>query len=201
MENLFEKACNYALEKHSGQHRKDGSIYILQPFEVATIAGSITTNEEILSAAVLHDVPEECDVEIVEIQELFGNKVAKIVELETEPKFKDVPKRFSWRLRKTEAIKRLQNTDEIGFKIVYLADKLANIRALYRDYESIGQKAFDRFNVNSMEEQAWYYFSVLNSVIELQDTDAYKELYGRVCVLFKDYKEEFINGKDSNTLS
>ena len=70
MENLFEKACNYALEKHSGQHRKDGSIYILHPFEVATIAGSITTNEEILSRVLV----SRYEIDMPLIKEMYEYK-------------------------------------------------------------------------------------------------------------------------------
>lgn len=185
MNNLFDKACLYAIEKHKGQRRKDGSIYILHPFEVATIVSSITNDEEILAASMLHDVCEDCGVDVFEIKEFFTERVYNIVSLETEPKYNDISKHDSWRLRKETALNRLEETNEIGFKIIYLSDKLANIRSLYRDYTSIGVKAFDKFNNSSIEEQKWYYYSVLDKLSELSNTDAYNEFKSKLDIIFK----------------
>lgn len=191
MENIFEKACLYALEKHKNQRRKDGSIYILHPFEVATIVSTVTKDEDVLAASILHDVPEECDVDIEEIRNLFGDRVSDIVRLETEPKFPNLSKKDSWKLRKEEAINRLHNSNDIGFKIVYLSDKLANIRSLYISYQTMGLDAFNKFNVKSIDDQAWYYYSVLNEVSELKDTDIYREYEIKINEIFNGYEKRF----------
>lgn len=188
MENIFEKACIYALEKHKNQRRKDGSIYILHPFEVATILSTITKDEEVLAAGVLHDVPEDCDVEISEIKELFGDRVAEIVRLETKEKYPNIDKKESWKLRKEEMINRLHDSNDIGFKMVYLSDKLANIRSLYISYKKTGLDAFNKFNVKNVDDQEWYYYSVLNEVKELKDTDIYKEYENKINEIFKNYR-------------
>lgn len=185
MNDLFEKACKYTVEKHKGQRRKDGSIYVLHPFEVATLVNTITQDEEVLAAALLHDIPEDCNVEINEITSLFGERVGQIVSLETEPKYPNLSKKDSWKLRKEEALRRLHNTNDIGFKIIYLCDKLSNIRSLYREYKTIGLEAFNKFNVTSISDQSWFYFSVLNELTQLKDTDAYKELEEKVKEIFK----------------
>lgn len=190
MNKLFDKACIYAIEKHSCQKRKDGTLYILHPFEVASIANTITKDEEVLSAAILHDVCEECNIDTNEIRNLFGERVGKIVSLETEKKYQNLSKKDSWKLRKEEAIKRLKETDEIGFKIVYLSDKLANIRSLFIDYKCNGKEAFYKFNVTNIEEQAWYYYSILDAIRDLNNTDAYKEYKEKIDIIFKN------NGKD-----
>ena len=200
MEGLFKEALEYATLKHQGMKRKDGSDYITHPIEVTTIANTITNDEEVLSTCMLHDVPEECDVSIDEIKKLFGDRVGKLVDLETEPKYSDIPKKESWILRKTEAIRRLNTTDDIGFKIVYLSDKLANLRSLYKDYQVNGLHAFDKFNVNDVNQQAWYYCSVLDELSELKDTEAYKEYEKYINEIFKDYRRDNNNGKNSNTL-
>ena len=188
MKSIFDKASEYAIKRHQNQRRKDGSLYILHPFEVVSIVSTITLDEEILASAMLHDVIEECDVEIHEIKELFTDRVAKIVELETEPKFLNLSKKDSWKLRKEEIIKRLKKTDEIGFKIVFLADKLSNIRSLYRDIEINGLKAFDKFNNNSIDEQEWFYYSALNEIRELKNTSAYQEFLEKLNYIFKKEK-------------
>ena len=190
MGNIVEKAIKYATEKHSGQKRKDGTIYVLHPLEVVTIASSITNDEEVLAAATLHDVIEECDIDIKEITNIFGNRVSKIVALETEPKYPELSKDKSWQLRKEEAIRRLNNSDDIGFKIVYLSDKLANIRSLFKDFNMNGLDALNKFNIRDKDMQAWYYFSVLEAVKELNKHDAYKELEDKVKYIFKDYERK-----------
>lgn len=200
MKSLFEKAIKYATEKHSGQIRKDGTIYILHPFEVATIVSTITKDEEVLTSALLHDVIEECDVDIEEITELFGKRVGKIVDLETEPKFSELSKIESWKFRKEEAIRRLEQTDDIGFKIVYLSDKLSNIRALYRDIQINGINAFNKFNISDIKEQRWYYYSILNVLKELNEFEAYKELDTKINYIFKTYGKELDNGKENYIL-
>ena len=190
MDNIFERAIKYATEKHSGQKRKDGTIYILHPLEVATIVSTITNDEEVIASAILHDVVEESDVNINEITEIFGDRVGKIVGLETEPKYFNLSKSESWKLRKEEAIRRLNETDDIGFKIVYLSDKLANIRSIYRDYMINGIDSFNKFNISDIGLQAWYYYSVLEAVKDLSEYDAYKELTEKVNSIFKDYRSD-----------
>ncbi len=189
MMNLFEKASEYSIDAHKGQTRKDGSIYVLHPFEVASIAGTITFDDEVLAAAVLHDVPEECKIDPKVIGEKFGERIGNIVALATEPRYPELPRDRSWKLRKIEALRRLNTCDDIGFKIVYLSDKLANIRALYRDFEKEGYDAFNKFNVKDAKEQAWYYYSVLDGLEELSKTDAYKEYKYLIDIIFKNKKK------------
>lgn len=184
MDNLFDKACKYAIEKHSNQKRKDGSIYILHPFEVATIASTITNDEEVLSAAILHDCVEDTDSNIDEIYDLFGERISKLVENETEPVFPDLSKEESWKLRKKCALERLDKTTDIGFKIIYLSDKLSNIRSLYRDYRINGNEAFNKFNVKDIDTQSWFYHEVLKHLKELNEYDAYKELEEKIDIIF-----------------
>ena len=82
---------------------------------------------------------------------------------------------------------------------MYLSDKLSNIRSLYKDFRNNGIKAFDRFHVNNIEEQAWYYYEVLNNVLELSNTDVYKEYKIKLDYIFN-YQRSFENGEKSNTL-
>ncbi len=83
---IFEKAVAFAFKAHEGQRRKDGSIYVLHPLEVAVIVGSMTNDEEILAAAVLHDTVEDTSVTAQDILDNFGERVAELVAHETENK-------------------------------------------------------------------------------------------------------------------
>ena len=150
----------------------------------------MTQDQEILAAAVLHDVPEECSVTIEEITNLFTQRVGELVGLETELKFEGISKDKSWKVRKQTAITRLNKTNDIGFKMIYLSDKLANIRALYKDYKQNGIKAFEKFNVKNIDEQSWYYNEILNSVKELEDYEAYKEYKKLINYIFEPNEKE-----------
>ena len=107
-----------------------------------------------------------------------------------------ISKDKSWKVRKQTAITRLNKANDIGFKMIYLSDKLANIRALYKDYKQNGIKAFEKFNVKNIDEQSWYYNEVLNSVKELEDYEAYKEYKKLINYIFEpNEKEESIWAK------
>ena len=86
--SLFDDAARFAVEAHADMTRKGGGLpYILHPFEVATIAASMTSDEEVLAAALLHDVVEDAGVDFNELRERFGNRVADLVASETENKY------------------------------------------------------------------------------------------------------------------
>ena len=84
-------AIEFAAKAHDGMVRKkDKTPYILHPLEAATIVGTMTSDQDIISAAVLHDVVEDTEITIDEIEDLFGNRVRKLVESETEDKRADL---------------------------------------------------------------------------------------------------------------
>lgn len=59
MGEILNKAIVYAVKAHNGQVRKGTQVpYILHPLEAASIVGTLTTDEEVIAAAVLHDVVE-----------------------------------------------------------------------------------------------------------------------------------------------
>ena len=84
MENVLNRAIVFATEAHEGQYRKGTQIpYILHPMEAAAIVGTMTTDEEIIAGAVLHDVVEDTDTTIDDVQEMFGDRVAYLVHCES----------------------------------------------------------------------------------------------------------------------
>jgi guanosine-3',5'-bis(diphosphate) 3'-pyrophosphohydrolase len=83
-QKLFERAIEFAVEKHKGQKRKgDGRPYILHPMEVAILIlkHKKSVNAYLLgTCAILHDVVEDCGVTLAEITKEFGAQVASIVD-------------------------------------------------------------------------------------------------------------------------
>lgn len=78
--NIVEKALEFATEAHEGQVRKyTGEPYINHPIDVAQIVSSVPHTKEMLCAALLHDVIEDCGVTYDEIEEQFGEEIALMV--------------------------------------------------------------------------------------------------------------------------
>ncbi|MBR2828260.1 MAG: hypothetical protein IKE70_03415, partial [Bacilli bacterium] len=77
------------------------------------------------------------------------------------------------------------DSKDIGYKIVFLSDKLSNIRSLFRDIEKNQEDAFLKFNIKDKEIQAWYYYEILEQLKELKNEDAYKELEEKIQMIFQ----------------
>ncbi len=176
MSKQFDDAVIFATNAHSGQVRKSAKIpYILHPLEVASIIATITSDEDILIAGLLHDTVEDTNVTIEEIQERFGERVAELVAHETEDKRADLPPASTWQIRKEETLLALKEEPDIAVKILWLGDKLSNIRSIYLKYTQVGDEVFSIFHQKDKSKHAWYYRSVAEYVSELKDTVAYKE--------------------------
>ena len=174
MSNIFEKAVAFAMKAHEGQTRKDGGVYILHPLEDATIVGTMTSDLEVLAAAVLHDTVEDTAVTANDILENFGERVAELVAHETENKRPEMKASDSWKIRKEETLAILKDSP-VETKILWLGDKLSNMRSLSRDFDRIGEAVFERFNEKNPKEQRWYHETILDYISELKGFHAYKE--------------------------
>ena len=76
----IEAAYRLAEEKHSGQFRQSGEPYIVHPLAVATIVAELGMDTESVMAALLHDVVEDTDVTLEQIEKLFGKEIASLVD-------------------------------------------------------------------------------------------------------------------------
>ncbi len=77
---LIEVAYNFARQAHEGQVRKSGKPYLEHPVETALILAELQLDASSITAALLHDVPENCGVAITEIEATFGAEIAKLVD-------------------------------------------------------------------------------------------------------------------------
>ena len=173
---LVSEAIAFAVKAHDGMRRKKSDApYILHPMEAAVIVGTMTDDQNLIAAAVLHDVVEDAGITIEEIEEKFGKRVRELVESETEDKRADLPPSDTWRIRKEESLEVLKKSDDITVLMVWLGDKLANMRAIYRDFKVEGVAMWQRFNQKDVNEQAWYYRSIAILTERLSDTSAWLE--------------------------
>lgn len=77
---LIEKGYNLAKELHREQLRKDGTPYLSHPVEVALILSDLGFDENVICAALLHDVVEDCNYELEDITRNFNRKIAEMVD-------------------------------------------------------------------------------------------------------------------------
>ena len=173
---LVSEAIAFAVKAHDGMRRKKSEApYILHPMEAAVIVGTMTDDQNLIAAAVLHDVVEDADINIEEIEEKFGRRVRELVASETEDKRADLPPADTWRVRKEETLAVLKNTRDVAVLMVWLGDKLANMRAIYRDWKVEGDAMWQKFNQKDVGEQAWYYRTIVRLTERLSYTSAWLE--------------------------
>ena len=176
MMELVSEAIAFAVKAHDGMRRKKSDApYILHPMEAAVIVGTMTEDQNLIAAAALHDVVEDANITIEEIEERFGRRVRELVESETENKRADLPPETTWRIRKEESLTVLKDTEDLGVLMVWIGDKLANMRAIYRDFKVEGAEMWQKFNQKDVNEQAWYYRSIAALTKELSHTSAWLE--------------------------
>ena len=181
---LFEDALRFATEAHAGMVRKSGDMpYILHPLEVATIAATMTDDREVLAAALLHDVVEDTPHTLDEIESLFGPRVAALVASETEDKREGLPPAETWRIRKEESLVDLAHADR-DMRILWVSDKLSNMRSFYRMYIERGSSLWNDFNQKDPRQQLWYYTAIVRLTEDLSGETAWQEFEWLVKTVF-----------------
>ena len=183
---LVSEALLFAAKAHDGMRRKKNKTpYILHPMEAAVIVGTMTDDQEVLAAALLHDVVEDAGIAMEEIEQRFGTRVRQLVESETENKREDLPPEETWQIRKEESLQVLKNAEDPGVRMLWLGDKLANMRGIYRDWKVEGDALWLRFHQSNPQIQAWYYDSIAELTKPLSHTAAWIEYKALTDIVFK----------------
>ena len=172
---LLDRAIVFAVRAHAGTERRGkGFPYIVHPMEAVEIVATMTRDQELLAAAVLHDTVEDTDTTVEQIQAEFGDRIASLVASESDTMPEGVSEEDSWHARKQAAIDRLARASHDA-KMVALGDKLSNMRAIARDYAQQGDALWNLFHAKDPKEHEWHYRGLADSLRELQETFAYKE--------------------------
>ncbi len=137
--------------------------------EAGVIAAQMTDDVDVICAAILHDVMEDAGVTVAELTEAFNEKVAHLVEHETEDKSK------GWLERKSATLESLKDEEDQDVLLMMLSDKLSNIRAIHRDFVNMGDNLWERFNVKDKEMQGWYYKGLAEGMGKLENYPEYLE--------------------------
>ena len=128
-EDLLNKAYVYAMKAHGQQRRASGDPYFSHPLEVAAILTDLKLDDATIVAAVLHDTIEDTSATHEEIHQLFGEKIAELVQGLTKLKKLDL---VSKRAEQAENFRKLllAVASDVRVLLIKLADRLHNMRTL-----------------------------------------------------------------------
>ncbi|MBP3884591.1 MAG: HD domain-containing protein [Olsenella sp.] len=207
MMNMLEEAIVYATVMHQGKVRKfGGRPFILHPMEVAQILSTMTDDMEVIAAGILHDVVEDTDGTLDEIEKRFGERVARLVDSESEDEYPGEDRSATWQRRKEGSLLSLRKSRDVGVKMLWLADKLSNLRSLSQTYSEQGEAMWSSLHQGDPERQLWYYKSVAKALeLSLNRTGAFKELVKHINFIwpgtfdsekggYKEYREVSVEG-------
>ena len=189
-DELVIKAFAYAYRAHKHSTRKGSSIpYIIHPLSVATILIRHHASDELVAAAFLHDVVEDENVSLHEIENKFGRKMRNLVEAVSEPKVlthNNLDRRKTWKKRKQHTIDSLCKASG-DIKLLTCADKLSSINDMIKDYDTKGEELWKVFNAPK-EEQEWYYRSLVEAFSfgenSIKETEMFNEFEEKVRTFF-----------------
>lgn len=155
----FEDALIYAHQLHRDQKRKGSNIpYISHLLAVSGLVMENGGTEDEVIAALLHDAIEDQGGLRTrdEIRRRYGADVTAIVEGCTDAHTTPKP---PWRKRKEDYIAHVR-TASASVRLVSLADKVHNARAILQDYRTYGEAVWERFK-GGRDGSLWYYRSLV----------------------------------------
>jgi GTP pyrophosphokinase len=128
-EDLLRRAYLFSARQHKGQIRKSGEPYLVHPLEVANILAELKLDPICVATGLLHDIVEDTDTTLPEIEEYFGPEIAHLVDGLTKISKLDHAsheERQALNMRKM----LLAMVDDVRVVLVKLADRLHNMRTL-----------------------------------------------------------------------
>ena len=126
---LIDRAVDYANAKHQFQKRKDGSPYIIHPLAVAQVVAEMGLDMDAILAALLHDCIEDTDASHEEIEKLFGETVAELVEGVTKLTRADFSTKEQAQMENLRKMFMAMSKD-IRVVLIKIADRLHNMRTM-----------------------------------------------------------------------
>jgi (p)ppGpp synthase/HD superfamily hydrolase len=155
---LTDRALTLAFAAHEGQKRHEGTPYITHPVAVALMLARHGFGEEVIAAALCHDVLEDTSVTEDEMRQELGDIVTDIV------KAVSYDRSFSWKEQRERYIESVRQAGESAMA-VSLADKIHNARSLLALHAAGGQAIWDKFNTTK-EQKIWFEEAMLSMLKE-----------------------------------
>jgi len=189
--NLVKKAYEYAKKLHGNQRRKDGLLYISHPVEVALILADLGFDEDVVSAALLHDVVEDCNCSLEILTTEFNSEVAEMVDcvsaidkekyiFNDDDLFEIAD--FEKASREEQSFKKLISIGKknpSGFCIKF-ADRLHNLRTIscfeyYKQLEKVKETEKWILPIAKVLNSEYFYRSIENECFKIKNSEKGKE--------------------------
>ncbi len=192
---MIQKACTMCIDCHGEQHRFSGEPYYTHPFAVAEILIDLGMDTDSVIAALLHDTVEDTPATLQDIQSVFGNDIASMVDGVTKLGKVPIATRES---AQAENLRKMliAMADDIRVMIIKLADRLHNMRTSdgwrpqkQRDKSletlEIYAPIAHRLGIRAVKEE------LEDRAIQILDPVAYREIEESL-LLRKQYRDEFL---------
>ncbi len=165
----FTSAVDYGRHLHIERRKGTDIPYMAHLLGVASLVmgeaghAGVPVTEDMVIAALLHDAVEDHGgwPRLEDIKQNFGPNVARMVEGLTDSFSGDSGDKEPWEQRKEAYIERLRE-EPADVKLISVADKLYNARAILEDYREIGPEIWKRFK-RARKDQLWYF----NALVEV----------------------------------
>ncbi|MCF6276777.1 MAG: RelA/SpoT family protein [Candidatus Magasanikbacteria bacterium] len=125
---IIQLAYDFAKNAHKGQTRKSGEPYIIHPLAAAHILADMRIDPVVITATILHDVPEDTDITLEEVEQNFGKEIAGLVRGITKLgklKYRGI-ERYIENLRKMF----IAMAEDVRVMIIKFADRIHNLETL-----------------------------------------------------------------------
>jgi GTP pyrophosphokinase len=145
--SLIRRAYEFAKNAHSGQHRVSGELFIFHPLEVAIILADLELDIATIAAGLLHDVVEDTQYTVEDIEKNFGPEIALLVDGVTKLG------KLEYRTKEEQQAENLRKmflamAKDIRIILIKLADRLHNMRTLkYLPKEKQKEKAVETVEI------------------------------------------------------
>ncbi len=186
-------AFNLAEKLHNGQVRKSGEPYIMHPVAVAKILTELDFDSDMISAALLHDVVEDCGYTIEQIRTNFNDSVAKIVDAVTaiednEASIKDIfyDENFKKDSLDDQTFNKLiafGKQNKLAFYIKF-ADRLHNLRTIgifseYKQVEKVKETQKWIIPLAYLLKSKYFYDNIKDECFKILNRELYTDLHDR----------------------
>lgn len=156
----IKRAIQFAARKHHGHMRQEAEPlpYITHLFSVALLVAEDGADDDVVTAALLHDTLEDTETTREEIVEAFNERVADLVESVSEIKEKNGAK-LDWRERKMYYLIQVESAGD-GAVLIAIADKIDNIESKLEAFKKEGEALLQRWK-QPIADYLWYHGEVL----------------------------------------
>jgi len=186
---MKEKAKAFAINAHKGQVRKNEpeKPMIIHPIAVGKLLEKFGYDDNVVAAGYLHDVVEDTNYTLEDIEKEFGSDIKSLVSGASEP-----DKSLSWEMRKQHTIDETKNLP-FRNKLVVCADKINNLEDFMIKFGKTGNRDFSLLK-RGEDQQKWYYENIYKSLITNEDVSLpiFKRLKEVLDIVFDNKKDNLI---------